>query len=105
LQLGGASIPYLLGTEIPNASVREKTQALGASWNVIWAFVTNFIIPYMIDAIHFQVGWIFGGISLLALVYTFFALPEMKVRLDYSFQVLLKDYTDYIIEGPRSRGA
>ncbi|KAJ5111378.1 hypothetical protein N7532_001913 [Penicillium argentinense] len=76
--LGGASIPYLLGTEIPNASVREKTQALGTSWNVIWAFVTNFIIPYMIDAIHFQVGWIFGGISLLALVYTFFTLPETK---------------------------
>lgn len=78
-QMGGASIPYLLGTEIPNASVREKTQSLGASWNVLWAFATNFSIPYLIDDLAFGVGWIFGGISLLALTFTFFFLPETKV--------------------------
>ncbi|KAF9879040.1 hypothetical protein CkaCkLH20_03273 [Colletotrichum karsti] len=77
--MGGASIPYLLGTEIPNASLREKTQSLGAAWNVIWAFVTNFIIPYMIDSIHFQVGWVFGSISLAAFIFTFLVLPETKV--------------------------
>ncbi|CAK7204035.1 hypothetical protein SEUCBS139899_006786 [Sporothrix eucalyptigena] len=76
--LGSASIPYLLGAEIPNAALREKTQAIGASWNVVWAFVTNFIIPYMINSIHFKVGWVFGGISALALVFTFFFLPETK---------------------------
>lgn len=77
--MGGASIPYLLGTEIPNAAVREKTQSLGASWNVLWAFATNYSIPYIIDNIHFKVGWVFGSISILALVYTFFFLPETKV--------------------------
>lgn len=77
--MNGASAPYLLGTEIPNAAVREKTQAIGTSWNVVWAFVTNFIIPYMINNIHFQVGWVFGSISILALVFTFFFLPETKV--------------------------
>lgn len=79
--MGGASIPYLLGTEIPNSALREKTQSLGTSWNVIWAFVTNFVIPYMIDNIHFQVGWVFGSISLLAFIFTFFFLPETKVKL------------------------
>ncbi|KAL4971696.1 hypothetical protein BDW66DRAFT_155412 [Aspergillus desertorum] len=34
-QLGGAPISYLLGAEIPNATVREKTQSLGAAWNVV----------------------------------------------------------------------
>lgn len=77
--MGGASIPYLLGTEIPNSAVREKTQALGASWNVVWAFVTNYIIPYMIADLHFKVPWIFGSVSLLATVFTFFFLPETKV--------------------------
>ncbi|KAI0016321.1 putative sugar transporter [Xylariomycetidae sp. FL0641] len=77
---GGGSIPYLLGGEIPNAALREKTQSLGTSWNVVWAFVTNYAIPYMINTIHFQVGWVFGGISTLALVYTFFFLPETKGR-------------------------
>ncbi|KAH8896670.1 general substrate transporter [Thozetella sp. PMI_491] len=76
--MGGASIPYLLGSEIPNSALREKTQSLGAAWNVIWAFVTNFAIPYMINSIHFQVGWVFGVISFLALVFTFFFLPETK---------------------------
>ncbi|KAK5279923.1 hypothetical protein LTR40_007096 [Exophiala xenobiotica] len=33
--MGSASIPYLLGTELPNSALREKTQALGAAWNVV----------------------------------------------------------------------
>ncbi|KAL9476293.1 hypothetical protein ACSS6W_006134 [Trichoderma asperelloides] len=78
--MGGASIPYLLGSEIPNAALREKTQSIGTAWNVIWAFVTNFIIPYMINSIHFKVGWVFGSICILALVFTFFVLPETKGR-------------------------
>ena len=82
-QMGGASIPYLLGTEIPNSAVREKTQAMGTAWNVVWAFVTNFVIPYMINNIHFKVGWVFGSISILALVFTFFFLPETKVSIAY----------------------
>ncbi|UKZ91691.1 uncharacterized protein TrAFT101_006663 [Trichoderma asperellum] len=78
--MGGASIPYLLGSEIPNAALREKTQSIGTAWNVIWAFVTNFIIPYMINSIHFKVGWVFGSICMLALAFTFFVLPETKGR-------------------------
>lgn len=76
--MGGASIPYLLGAEIPNSALREKTQSLGASWNVIWAFVTNFVIPYIISSIHFQIGWVFGSISIVAFIFTFFLLPETK---------------------------
>ncbi|KAL4985722.1 general substrate transporter [Aspergillus falconensis] len=77
---GGASIPYLIGAEVPNAAVREKTQSLGAAWNVIWAFVTNFIIPYMMADIHFGVGYVFGSVSVVALMWTFFFLPETKGR-------------------------
>ncbi|KAJ5818353.1 hypothetical protein N7474_003944 [Penicillium riverlandense] len=89
--MGGASIPYLLGTEIPNAALREKTQGLGTSWNVLWAFVTNFVIPYIINSIHFQVGWVFGSISVLGFIFTFFFLPETKDRaleeIDAIFEV------------------
>ncbi|KAJ5756262.1 hypothetical protein N7533_005805 [Penicillium manginii] len=77
---GGASIPYLLGAEIPNGAVREKTQSIGTAWNVIWAFLTNFIIPYMMEHIHFGIGWVFGSVSLVALLYTFLFLPETKGR-------------------------
>ncbi|KAL1856418.1 hypothetical protein VTK73DRAFT_8293 [Phialemonium thermophilum] len=89
--MSGASVPYLLGSEIPNSALREKTQSLGTSWNVVWAFVTNFVIPYIIADIHFGVGWVFGGISVLALVFTFFFLPETKGRaleeIDAIFEV------------------
>lgn len=78
-QMCGASVPYLLGAEIPTAALREKTQSLGAAWNVVWAFVTNFVIPYMINDIHFAVGWVFGSISILAFVFTYLFLPETKV--------------------------
>ncbi|KAF2994218.1 hypothetical protein E8E14_001820 [Neopestalotiopsis sp. 37M] len=67
--MGGASIPYLLGSEIPNAALREKTQSLGAAWNVVWAFITNFVLPYMISSLHFGVGWVFGSISVVAVVH------------------------------------
>ncbi|KAJ8124793.1 hypothetical protein O1611_g8846 [Lasiodiplodia mahajangana] len=78
--MGGASIPYLLGGEIPTAALREKTQALGTAWNVLWAFGTNFSIPYLISDLHFKIGWVFGSISLLAFIFTFFFLPETKGR-------------------------
>lgn len=77
--MGGGPIPYLIGAEVPNAAVREKTQAIGTSWNVLWAFVTNFALPYMIDGIHFKVGWVFGSVAIVGLLFTFFFLPETKV--------------------------
>lgn len=86
--MSGASVPYLLGSEIPNSAVREKTQALGTSWNVVWAFVTNYVIPYIINNIHFKVGWVFGSISVLALLFTFFFLPETKVSLACSTSLM-----------------
>lgn len=89
--MGSASIPYLLGSEIPNSALREKTQSVGAAWNVIWAFATNFAIPYMINSIHFQVGWIFGSISISALVFTFFCLPETKGRTLEEIDAIFKD--------------
>jgi MFS transporter, SP family, sugar:H+ symporter len=79
--MGSASVPYLLGGEIPNSALREKTQSLGAAWNVVWAFVTNFVMPYMINSIHFQVGWVFGSMAFLAALFTFFFLPETNVSI------------------------
>ena len=84
-KLGGASVPYLLAAEIPNAAVREKTASLGAAVNVFWAFLTNFVIPYMIASLDVKIGYIFGGISFLSVLFCFFLLPETKVGSFYFF--------------------
>ena len=69
-----------MAAEIPNAAVREKTAGIGAALNVFWAFVTNFSIPYMLAALSFEVGWIFGSTAFLGAVYYFAFLPETKGR-------------------------
>ncbi|KAL1406152.1 hypothetical protein Q8F55_007836 [Vanrija albida] len=76
--LGGAPVPYLLGAELPSHALREKTSTIGTSINVVFAFATNFALPYMLKAMSFRVGWIFGGISATAIVFTFLFLPETK---------------------------
>ncbi|KAI1359355.1 putative sugar transporter [Xylaria arbuscula] len=94
--MGGASIPYLLGGELPAAAVREKTQSLGAAWNVLWAFASNFSIPYLIKALKFQIGWVFGSIALTAFVFTFFVLPETKgLPLEEIDAVFAKPYNPF----------
>ena len=35
--------------------------------------------PYMLAALAFKVGYIFGGISVLAVIFYFIFLPETKV--------------------------
>ncbi|KAL4938438.1 hypothetical protein BDV06DRAFT_215079 [Aspergillus oleicola] len=92
---GGASIPYLIGAEVPNAAVREKTQSLGTAWNVAWAFVTNFVIPYMMEDIHYGVGWVFGSVPVVALVYTFFFLPGTKGRTLEELDAFARPYNPF----------
>lgn len=61
---------------MPSHAVREKTVTIGTTINVVWAFATNFSIPYMLAAINWKVGWVFGAISISAIVFTFLFLPE-----------------------------
>jgi hypothetical protein len=39
----------------------------------------------MLAALSFKVGYIFGGIALSAVVWTFFFLPETKVSAEFIF--------------------
>lgn len=95
-QFGGAPVPYLLGAELPNHSLREKTQTIGTTVNVVFAFATNFSIPYMLKPLAFKVGWIFGGISISALIFTFLFLPETKnLTLEQVDQVFEKPFNPF----------
>lgn len=78
MQLGWGGGPYVIGAEVPTGALREKTASIGTSLNVFWAWLTNFVLPYMLAAMTFKVGYIFGGISILACLYTFLYLPETR---------------------------
>lgn len=56
--------------------------------SVITAFVVSFSIPYWLDDISSNIGWVFGGIAFCSAVLVYFVLPETKVSGEYGFHSL-----------------
>ena len=75
-----APISYALASEIPTGALREKTMGLGIAVNVVAAFIVAFCVPYLLDAISVNIGWLFGGIALFTGIYIFFLVPETYGR-------------------------
>lgn len=75
-----APIAYVIGSEIGTSALREKTMAFTSTINVVAAFIVAFCVPYMLDGISSNIGWVFGGISIIATVYTYFFVPEIMNR-------------------------
>ena len=75
-----APISYALASEIPTGALREKTMGLGIAVNVVAAFIVAFCVPYLLDAISVNIGWLFGGIALFTGIYIFFFVPETYGR-------------------------
>lgn len=48
------------------------------------AFIVSFCVPYILDDIEANIGWVFGSIAFLCGVLVFFVLPETKVSHDKS---------------------
>ncbi|KAI0016604.1 general substrate transporter [Xylariomycetidae sp. FL0641] len=75
-----AAVSYVIGAEIGTAALREKTMALTTSISIFAAFIVAFSIPYILDDIGANIGWVFGGMATLATIYTYFCVPETKNR-------------------------
>ncbi|RAO68757.1 uncharacterized protein BHQ10_004769 [Talaromyces amestolkiae] len=69
-------------SEIGTASLREKTMAFTSTINVVAAFIVAFCVPYLLDDIGANIGWLFGAISFVAAIYAYFFVPEIKAS-DY----------------------
>lgn len=80
--LGVGSVYPVVAAETSTLRLRAKTQALGfaVQFLVSWAF--QYAVPYMYSTsegdLGGKVGFIFGGLSALALLVIFFEIPEMK---------------------------
>lgn len=79
-QLGWAPLSHVVAAEIPTTRLRDQTYAMGAVFNIVIQFAVAFSIPYLINepyaALGSKVGFIFGVTAFMAIIFTFFCIPE-----------------------------
>ncbi|RDL36187.1 Uncharacterized protein BP5553_06799 [Venustampulla echinocandica] len=75
-----APVSYVVGSEIGTAAVREKTMAFTTAVSILAAWIVAFCIPYILDDIGANIGWVFGCMAALATIFTYFFVPETKGR-------------------------
>jgi SP family sugar:H+ symporter-like MFS transporter len=77
-------LTYVVTTELPALRLRDRSQRIASIVNIFMNFLITFIIPYLMNApyanLQGKVGFIFGSMSVLAFVFTYFCVPECKGR-------------------------
>ncbi|KAF4448945.1 hypothetical protein F53441_7714 [Fusarium austroafricanum] len=80
--MGWAPLVYVVTTEISALRLRDLTSRVGFTTNVIMNFAVNFSIPYLTfdkyAGLNSKVGFIFGGLMAIAIVFVYFCVPECK---------------------------
>ncbi|KAH7329462.1 maltose permease [Stachybotrys elegans] len=77
----GAMAFAILG-EASSTSLRAKTMSLATATQALCGLAMNFAIPYMVNPdegnLQGKVGFIFGGLALVATIGSWFFVPELK---------------------------
>ena len=89
----GAMAFVILG-EASSTTLRAPTIALATATQAVMGTAFNFAIPYMVNPtaanLKGKVGFVFGGLGLLASIGSWFLIPELKDRtfdeIDQMFQ-------------------
>lgn len=108
--LAWAPLTYVVTTELPTLRLRDHTLRMGFVVNVIMNFAVNFSIPYLISpqyaGLDSKVGFIFGSLAFLALLFTWFFVPECKgksleqVDMMFNSGVALRNFGSYHFPDP-----
>ncbi|KAL4779739.1 general substrate transporter [Aspergillus varians] len=112
---GWAPLTYVVVTEVTSMRLRDYTSRLGFAVNVCFNFAVNFSVPYLVfeDEVGLgsKVGFIFGAVAFLSLVFTYFCVPECKGKtleqVDWLFNtgVRLRDFGKTDASGMLDEGA
>ncbi len=74
----------MVAAEVPQLTLRDKTLMLSYLLSFIFEFGVSFSLPYLLYApyanLESKVGFIYGSVALVALVWAFFCLPETRCR-------------------------
>ena len=65
---------------VPTVILLMAVVMLGVGSDVVWAFAVSFSAPYIMNHIGAGIGYIFGGSSVIALIYAILFLPELAGR-------------------------
>ncbi|CAM1502765.1 Fc.00g075410.m01.CDS01 [Cosmosporella sp. VM-42] len=90
----GAMAFAILG-ETSSTALKAKTMALATATQAIMGLIMNFAIPYMVNPdegnLRGKVGFVFGGLAMFGLVWSWLFIPELKGRtydeIDRMFQL------------------
>ncbi|KAK7722886.1 hypothetical protein SLS57_004739 [Botryosphaeria dothidea] len=82
MTLGPAA--YITAAEVGTSSLREKTMSFSTAINVVVGFVVVFTTPYLMNPAYAglgpNLGYVWGGFSVLGAVWVWLCLPELKDR-------------------------
>ncbi|BDD57002.1 hypothetical protein MAP00_002411 [Monascus purpureus] len=103
------SCTWITTSEAAAAAVREKTIMTATFMSFCMVLIITYVNPYVQNEgygnLGARVGFVYGGCSFLALLWTFFFLPELKGRsleeLDEMFtaRVPTRKFKDYVCSG------
>ncbi|KAM0549450.1 hypothetical protein ACHAPJ_009436 [Fusarium lateritium] len=79
-QVTWGPIAWIVAAEIPGSLVREKSVAISAFSSYAVGCAITFANPYVMGDISGKVGFIYGSFAVVAAVFVFFFVPEVKKR-------------------------
>jgi hypothetical protein len=78
------TVAFVILGEVSSPNLRAKTAGLATATQAVFGIVMNFAIPYMVNPdegnLKGKVGFVFGGLALLASVASYWYCPELKGR-------------------------
>lgn len=93
-QMSIGAIAFVILGETSSPSLRAKTIGLATATQSVFGTLMNVVVPYLVNPdkanLKGKVGFIFGGLSAAATLWSFFYIPELKGRtfdeIDHMFQ-------------------
>jgi hypothetical protein len=97
-QMSIGAIAFVILGEATSPSLRAKTIGLATATQSVFGTLMNVVVPYLVNPdkanLKGKVGFIFGGLSAAATLWSFFYIPELKGRtfdeIDHMFQNRIK---------------
>lgn len=106
--IGLAPLSYVVSNEIPPINLRDYCNRLGIFFDILFAFIVAFTLPYLLDSeyagVQSKVGFIYGSFSVLSIIFVFFFVPECKgrtleeIHIMFERSVPIRDFQKYRID-------